>query len=171
MLFEKLLGVVRAVEVLAVGIFSGAGMIAADDEVGASMILANQAMPDGFARSAHAHGERQHGSSTVPLRVLGEQQLIAAGADEIINVARLGHTDRGMDQQIRLDLLGGAHGQFDVGAMHGIAGLEGDDTGPAQAAEFGAQFGGSQAQRAEIIVGRRLEVLQSFRPRTRDWIC
>src|ERR1700688_4053671 len=61
-----------------------------------------------------------------------------------------------MNQEIRLDLLCGAHSQFDVSAMHGIAGLERHDGGPSQASEFGAQVRRSQAQRAEIIMRRRL---------------
>ena len=153
---EEFLRIVGAVEVLTVGIFSRTGMVAADDEVGAAVILANQAVPDGFARSAHAHGERQHGELHGAVRIFREQQLVAAGADEIIDVAGLGHADGRMDEQIGFDLLGGAHGEFDVGAMHRITRLEGDDAGPAEAGEFGAQFGGSQAQGAEIVVGRRL---------------
>jgi hypothetical protein len=43
--------------------------------------------------------------------------------------------------------------------MHRITGLEGDDAGPAEAAEFGAQLGWRQAERAEIVVGRSLELL------------
>ena len=156
MLLKQFLGVIRTVEVLAVGIFSGTGMIAADDEMRAAMIFANQAVPHCFTRSAHAHGERQHGELDRAVGILREQQLVTAGADEIIDVARLGHADRGMDQQIRLDLLGGAHGQFDVRPMHGIARLEGHDFGPAHAAELGAQVGGSEAQRAEIIMRRSL---------------
>ena len=64
-----------------------------------------------------------------------------------------------MNQQVRLNLLGGAHGELDVSAMHGIARLEGHDGGPPQAAEFGAQVGGGKPQRAEIIVRR---ILYSF---------
>ena len=146
MLLEQFLGVVRTVEVLAVGILSWTGMIAAHDEVRASMVFSYQAVPHRFARSAHAHGERQHGELDRALGILREQQLIAAGADEIIHVARLGHADRGMNEQIRLDLLGGTHGQFDVRPMHGITRLEGHDFGPAHAPELGAQVGGSQAQ-------------------------
>src|SRR5450631_431582 len=98
MLLEQFLSVVRAVEVLAVRIFSRTGMIAADDEVRAAVVLAYQAVPNRLARSAHAHGQRQHGEFDRAVRVLREQQLVAAGAHEIIDVARLGHTDRGMDQ-------------------------------------------------------------------------
>ena len=96
-LLEQFLRVVGAVEILAVRIFSRTGVIAADDEVGAAMILADQAVPEGFARSAHAHGERKHGEFDRAVRIFREQQLITASADEIIHVARLGHADRGMD--------------------------------------------------------------------------
>ncbi len=66
----------------------------------------------------------------------------------------------GMNQQVGFHLLGGAEGQFLVGAMHGIAGLEGDDAAPAQAGKFGAQFRRSQTQRAEIVVRRRLQAFE-----------
>ena len=69
-----------------------------------------------------------------------------------------------MDQQIGFDLLGRAEGKFHVRAVHGIAGLEGDDAAPAQASEFGAQFRGSQAQRAEVVVRRCCK--PSMRPPT-----
>ena len=98
MLLEQFLGVVRTVEVLAVGILSWTGMVAAHDEVRAPMVFSYQAVPHRFARSAHAHGERQHGELDRALRILREQQLIAAGADEIIHVARLGHADRGVNE-------------------------------------------------------------------------
>ncbi len=61
-----------------------------------------------------------------------------------------------MDQQIGFDLLGGAEGQFHVGAVHRIARLERNHAAPAFAGKFGAKFGGSQTQSAEIIMRRNL---------------
>src|ERR1035437_3395759 len=98
MLLEQFLGLIRAIERLAVAILSRTGMVAADDEVRATVILANQAVPDRFPRPAQAHGERQQGEFDRAVRVLREQQLVAAGADEVIDVARLGHPDRGGDR-------------------------------------------------------------------------
>ena len=95
----------------------------------------------------------------MPCGYFGQQQLVAAGADEIIHVAGLGHAHRRMDQQIRLNLLGGAHRQFDVSAMHRVAGLERDDLGPAHALKFRANVLRSQTQFAEIVVRG---FLQSF---------
>ena len=43
-----------------------------------------------------------------------------------------------MNQQVGFDLFGGAKGQFDVGAVHGIARLEGNYAAPTQAGKLGA---------------------------------
>ena len=117
-----------------------------DDEVGAAVVLANQRVPDGFARSAHAHGEGDQGELGGAGRIFADEQLVAADAGEVIDVAGLGHADDRMNEEAGFDLLGGAEGKFDVRAVHRVAGLEGDDAAPAQAGELGAQLGGSQAQ-------------------------
>ena len=64
-LLHELLRVVRAVERLAVAVVAGAGVIAADDEVRAAVVLADDRVPHGFARAAHAHRERQQAQSAV----------------------------------------------------------------------------------------------------------
>ncbi len=64
-----------------------------------------------------------------------------------------------MNEKIGFDLLGGAHGEFDMGAVHRIAGLEGDDARPSQTAEFSAQFGGRKTQGAKIIMRGWLDSL------------
>ena len=66
-----------------------------------------------------------------------------------------------MNQEAGFHLLGGAEGKFLVGAVHGIARLEGDDASPSQAGELGAEFGWSQAQRTEIIVRGSLSALDA----------
>ena len=69
-LLEKFLGIIGAIEGLAVGILARSGVIAADDEMGAAVIFADDPVPDGFARAAHAHGQREHGQFHGRLRVL-----------------------------------------------------------------------------------------------------
>ena len=61
-----------------------------------------------------------------------------------------------MNEQIRLHLLGGAEREFDVSAVHGIAGLKCDYAAPSQAGKFGAQLSRSEAQAAEVVMRRRL---------------
>ena len=56
MFLEQFLRLVRPVEWFAVGIFSGTGVVAAYDQVRTAVVLANDAVPDGLAWSAHAHG-------------------------------------------------------------------------------------------------------------------
>ena len=102
-----------------------------------------------------ASGSRE--SFAVDCGNFDSSNLIAAHARVVVHVARLGHAHYGMDQQVGLDLLGGAEGEFHVRAVHGIAGLEGDHTPPAQAGKFGAQFGRSQTQSAKIVVRRDLQ--------------
>ena len=67
-LLESFLRLVGAVERLAVGILAGTGMVAADDEVGAAVILADERVPDRFARAAHAHCQRQQRELRCALR-------------------------------------------------------------------------------------------------------
>ena len=50
------LGVVGSVEIFALGVFAGASVIAADDEVRRAMIFADNGVPDCFSRPAHSHG-------------------------------------------------------------------------------------------------------------------
>ncbi len=144
-LLEELLGVVRTVEGLAVGVVARSGMVAADDEMRAAVVLADDAVPDRLARSAHAHGKGKHGQLHRCLRILREQQLVATHAREVIHVARLGHANGRMKKQVRFDLLGRAESELLVGPMHGIAGLERNHATPAEARKFSAQFCRRQA--------------------------
>ena len=66
-----------------------------------------------------------------------------------------------MNQQVGFNLLGRAEREFHVGAVHGIARLEGNHAAPSQAGELSAQFRRSEAQRAEIIVRRGLQAFDA----------
>ncbi len=70
----------------------------------------------------------------------------------MVDVARLGHADDRVDQQVGLRFPGGAEGQFLVRAVQRVAGLEGDDLAPAELAEEGAQLVRRVAAGAEIVV-------------------
>ena len=54
----------------------------------------------------------------------------------MVHIARLGDADHGVNQQSAADLLCGSLGEFFVGPVQGIAGLECDDARPAQALEM-----------------------------------
>ena len=74
-----------------------------------------------------------------------------------------------MNQQVRFDLLGCAEREFHVGAVHGIACLEGNYSAPSETGELSAQFRRREAQRTEVIVGRALQALDApaYVPRVR----
>ena len=93
MLLEQFLRLVRAVKRLSVRVLAGARVVATNNKMRDPVVLADQRVPDGFARSAHAHSQGQQGQFHRPRRIFREQQLIAAHAREVIHVARLRHSD------------------------------------------------------------------------------
>ncbi|MPL71146.1 hypothetical protein SDC9_16917 [bioreactor metagenome] len=154
---EQLLRVIGAVEILAGAVLARAGMVAADDHVGAAVVAADDAVPDRLARAGHAHRQVQQAERGGRLRVLVEHRLVAAHAGEVVDIAGLGEADHRVDQQVRLGFLRGAEGQLLVRAVQRVAGLEGDDLAPAELAEIGAQFVRRVATGLEIVMHRRLD--------------
>ena len=132
-LLDELLGIVRAVERLAALVLAGAGVVAADDEVRAAVVLADDGVPDGFARAAHSHREREEREHGRVLRVVRHERLVAADARVVVDVARLGHADDRVDEQVGAFFLRGAERELVVGAVHRVAGLEGDDLASSRA--------------------------------------
>src|SRR5258706_1397102 len=65
-----------------------------------------------------------------------------------------------MNQQVGFNLLRGAEREFNVGAVHRIAGLEGDYLPPAHAGELRTHFGRSQSQITKVVVRGNLRTLQ-----------
>lgn len=49
----------------------------------------------------------------------------------MVDVAGLCEADDRVDEDVYLAGAGGADGQLSVGSVHGVAGLEGDNAGPA----------------------------------------
>ncbi len=154
---HDLLRVVRPVERLASRVVAGARVIAADDEVRAAVVLADDRVPQRLARPGHAHREVQQAQLRGLLGILLQDLLVAAHARVVIDVARLRHADHRMDQQVRLVLLRRPEGQLLVRAMHRVAGLECDHLAPAKLLETRAHLGRRIAEAAEVVVHRRLD--------------
>ena len=89
-----------------------------------------------------------------------QQMLVAAHPRVMVDVARLGQAHRGMNEQIGLGLLDGAQGQFLMGAMHGVTGLERHHSLPAQLGEAGAQLARRATQLGKIVMGGRFDTMQ-----------
>ena len=112
-------------------------MVAADDEVRAAVVAADDRVQQDLAGPGHPHGQGQQAEDhRARLVVVVDQGPIAPDPGEMVHVARLGHADDGMDQEAAADLLGRPLGQLLVGPVQGIAGLEGDDPLPAQVLEM-----------------------------------
>ncbi len=136
-------------------------MVAADDQVVRAVVAADDRVPDGLARAAHAHRQRQQGQQDAVLVVVAlGQRLVGANAGEVIDVAGLGHTDAGVQQQNAVLLNSGALGQFLVDAVERVAGLESDYVRVTKLLQTGAGLGRGQSQRFEIIAGGQLQHTQ-----------
>ena len=112
-------------------------MVSADDEVAGPVVLADYGVPNGLSRPTHAHGQRQERESGGGVRVTLEYGLVAAHPGVVVHVTRLGHPDGGVDEEVGLDLASRPQGELDVGAVHGVAGLERHHPLPSELVEAG----------------------------------
>ncbi len=78
--------------------------------------------------------------------------MVDADASEVVDVAWFCEADDRMDEDVCLAGAGGADGEFPVSSVHGVAGLEGDDAGPAEFFEMDAKFGRGVAEGDVVVV-------------------
>jgi hypothetical protein len=107
------------------------------------MVLTDDGVPDGLTGTTHTHSQTEQTQNGHAVRVTGEESLVGADTGEVVNVTGLGETDDGVDQDVSLARAGRADGKLTVSTVHGVTGLESDDTGPAQLVEVDAQLRGS----------------------------
>ena len=163
-LAHRLLRGVGRVERLAGRVLARPGVVAADDEMRAAVVAADDRVQEHFARAGHPHRQREQTEHHGPgLVVVVDQGPIAADPGVMVHVARLGHADDRVDQQAAADLLGGPLGQLFVCPVQGVASLEGDDPAPAQRLEVLAQLGRRPADLDEIVVRRDPDHLEPSR--------
>ena len=129
---DCVLCVVRAVEVFAGTVLAWAGMVSTDDEVGGSVVLADDGMPDGFSRSAHPHRQRKQAQDGHAIWVSREESLVDADTGEVVDISWLGQTYDGMNQDVGLACSRCSYGKFSMSTVHWIPRLEGNDSGPAE---------------------------------------
>jgi hypothetical protein len=137
-------------------------VVAADDEVGAAVIPADDRVQEDLARPGHPHGHRQEAEDDrAGLVVVVDQGPIATDPGVMIDVAGLGDADDRVNQQAAADLLGRPLGQLLVGPVQGVPGLEGDDLGPAERLEMLAEFARGPAEVDEVEVRRDADHLEA----------
>ena len=136
-------------------------MVSPYDDVAAAMILADDGVPESFARPPQAHGQGKQSELDRGFRVSCKDSLVTPYPDVVFHVTRLGHAYGGMNQKIGLNLFCGSQGQLLMGPMHRVPCLEGDHSTPTEPDEFRSQLGRSQTQGAEIIMRRQLDAFQT----------
>ena len=141
-LLNGVLGIVGAVEVLALRVGTRTGVITTNNEVGGTVILTDDSVPDGLTGTTHTHGQTEQTQDGHAVGVTGKESLVGADTGEVVNVTGFGKTDNGVDQDIGLARAGRADSQFTVSTVHGVTSLESDNTGPAQLVEVDTQFSG-----------------------------
>ncbi len=160
-LAQQLLGLVGTVERLAGGVVAGPGVVAADDEVGAAVVLADDGVQQRLARPAHAHRQRQQRQHRGVVGIALQHPLVAAHAGVVVDVARLGHAHDRVDQQVGLELAGRPQGELEVGPVHRVAGLEGHHLPPAEPLEARPHLARRVTQADEVVVRRQLQALEA----------
>lgn len=160
-LLDKFLSIVRAVVVLAVLVLTGTSVVTADNEVGRTVVLTDNGVPQSLTRTTHAHGQGQQSQSSHTVGVSRQKSLVDTDTGEMVNVTGLGHANDGVDEHVGLLGSGSADRQLTVSTVHGVTGLESDNLLPAELVEMRAQLRGSEAKLEEIIVlesGNSLEL-------------
>src|SRR5918998_3433508 len=150
---EDVLGVVVAVEGVTLRVLAGARVVAADDKVGAAVVLAADRVEDRLARAAVAHRRREDAEEGAVLRVvLVEDDLVGAHPYVRRDVLGAGLADQRVEEEA-VDYLERALLDVLVGAVDGVARLEADDALPALLGKDLAQLA-----RGVVVLGERLRV-------------
>ena len=151
-LLDGVLGVVGTVEVDTLGVLPGTGVVTTNNEVGGTMVLPDDGVPDGLTGTTHPHGQGQETEDGHAVGVAGEESLVGTDTGEVVDVTGLGQTDDGVDQHIGLLGTRGTDGQLTVSTVHGVSGLEGDNPGPAELVKMNAELRGGVAQSDIVVV-------------------
>jgi hypothetical protein len=141
-LLNGVLGVVRTVEVNTLRVGSGTGVVTSNNEVGSSVVLTDDSVPDSLTGTGHTHGQGKETEGGHSVGVAGEKGLVDTDTGEVVNVTGLGESDDGVDQDVGLTVTGSADSQLSVSTVHGVTGLESDDLGPSELLEVSAKLGG-----------------------------
>ena len=135
-------------------------MVATNNEVGSTVVLANDGVPDSLTRTSHTHGEWQESENGHTVGVSWKESLVDTHTSEVVNVTWLGQTHDWVDQDIGLAGASGADCELSMSAMHWVASLESDNAGPAQLVEVKTELSW-RVSKTDIVV--MLETVDSLK--------
>lgn len=141
-LLDEVLSIIRTVVVLSVLVLARTSVVTADDEVGSTVVLSDDGVPEGLTGTTHSHGEGEEGESSHAVGVAGQESLVDSDTSEVVNVTGLGQADNRLDEDVGLLGAGSTNSQLTVSSVHGVSGLESDDLLPAELVEVSAELGG-----------------------------
>ena len=120
-LLDEVLSIVRAVEVLALGVLARTSVVTSNDEVSSTVVLTDNCVPESLTGSAHTHSQGKQTQDSHAIGVAGEKGLVGTDASEVVNIARLGETDNRVNQDIGLTSTSGTDSQLTVSTVHGVS--------------------------------------------------
>ena len=148
------LGVIWAVEVLAGRVLTGAGVVTADNEVGDTVVLSDNGVPESLTGTTHAHGEGQKGKRSHAVGVSGHETLVDAYTGVVVDVTGLSHTDDRVNEHVSLALTGSTDGELTMSAVHWVSGLESNNLPPGDLVKVLSELGRGVSKLDVVIVGR-----------------
>lgn len=99
-LLNGILGIIWAVEINTLAVLTGTGVITADDEVGRTVVLADDGVPDGLTGTTHSHGQGQKTQDSHTVGVSRQESLVYTHTGEVIDITGLGQADDGVDKDV-----------------------------------------------------------------------
>lgn len=105
-------------------------MIPSNDEMRSTKVLSDNRMPNCFPGSSHPHSKGQKSKSTHSIGVFLHDSLIHPNSRVMVDITWLGEPNYGVDEDVGLALSGGADGEFAMGSVHWVTGLECHDFAP-----------------------------------------
>ena len=86
----------------------------------------------------------------LPFGIAVHERLVATHPGHGVDVAGLGHPHHRVEEQRRPGRLGGLAGQLEMGPVHRVTGVEGDDAVPPPAGELGPHLERPRPHPAEV---------------------
>jgi hypothetical protein len=123
------------------------------------MVLADNGVPESLTGTSHAHSEGQEGESSHAGGVAADNGFVDTDTGEVVDIAGLGQTDNGVDQDVGLARTSSTDSQLTMGTVHGVTSLEGNNTGPVQLLEVGADLCRGVSVGDIVVVDRGLNGL------------